>query len=292
MTTIAVTAATGHLGRHVVDALIDRGVEPTSIVAAVRTPEKAADLAARGVEVREADYTRPETLGPALAGVDRVLLISSSEVGQRDAQHANVVAAAKEAGVSLLAYTSILNAETTTALLAQEHQATEARLRESGLDVVLLRNGWYTENYTDLLAQTLEHGLAGSAGDGRVQTATRRDYAEAAAVVLTTDGHAGKAYELAGDEGVTMTELAALISEATGREVSYADLPVDGYAEVLAGAGLPEPLNGIIADSSAAIARGELVTDSGDLARLIGRPTTPVAQTVREAAASLAGAAS
>jgi NAD(P)H dehydrogenase (quinone) len=289
MTTIAVTAATGHLGRLVVDALIERGVAPESIVAAVRTPAKADDLAQRGVQVREADYTRPETLGPALQGVDRLLLISSSEVGQREAQHANVIAAAQEAGVGLLAYTGILGSETTAMRLAAEHQATEARLRESGLPVVLLRNGWYTENYTGPLAQTLEHGLVGAAGDGRVAPATRRDYAEAAAAVLTGEGHEGRAYELAGDEALTMTEIAALISEATGREVAYTDLPTEAFAEVLAGVGLPVPLNEIIADSSAGIGRGELVTDSGDLARLIGRPTTPVADTVRAAAAELAG---
>jgi NAD(P)H dehydrogenase (quinone) len=288
MTTIAVTAATGQLGRLVVDALIDRGVAPGSIVAAVRTPSKASDLADRGVDVREADYTRPDTLAAALRGVDRVLLISSSEVGQRDAQHANVIAAAEDAQVSLLAYTSILNADTTTMQLAAEHQATEARLRDSDLDVVLLRNGWYTENYTDQLATTLEHGLAGSAGDGRVAPATRRDFAEAAAEVLAGDGHAGRAYELAGDAGLTMDELAALIADATGQDVQYADLPVDAYAEILAGAGLPAPINGIIADSSAAIGRGELTTDSGDLARLIGRPTTPVVETVRAAAATVA----
>jgi NAD(P)H dehydrogenase (quinone) len=288
MTTIAVTAATGHLGRLVVDALLQRGVAPGDVVAAVRTPAKAEDLAARGVQVREADYTRPETLGPALQGVDRVLLISSSEVGQREPQHANVIAAAKDAGVGLLAYTGVLNSDTTTMRLAAEHQATEARLRESGLPIVLLRNGWYTENYTGQLAQTLEHGIVGSAGDGRVAPAARQDFAEAAAAVLTGEGHEGKAYELAGDEALTMAEIAALISEATGREVAYTDLPVEAYAEVLAGAGLPAPLNETIADSSAAIARGELASDSGDLSRLIGRPTTPVADTIREAAAGLA----
>jgi NAD(P)H dehydrogenase (quinone) len=288
MTTIAVTAATGHLGRLVVDALLQRGVAPGDIVAAVRTPAKAEDLAARGVQVREADYTRPETLGPALQGVDRLLLISASDLGQREPQHANVIAAAKDAGVGLLAYTGVLNNDTTTMPLAAEHQATEVRLRESGLPIVLLRNGWYTENYTGQLAQTLEHGLVGSAGDGRVAPAARRDFAEAAAAVLTGEGHEGKAYELAGDEAVTMAEIAALISEATGREVAYTDLPVEAYAEVLAGAGLPAPLNETIADSSAAIARGELASDSGDLSRLIGRPTTPVADTIREAAAALA----
>lgn len=287
MSTIAVTAATGHLGRLVVEALLERGVDPASIVAAVRTPARASDLAARGVDVREADYTRPDTLATALAGVDRLLLVSSSAVGERDAQHANVIAAAKEAGVALLVYTSVVNAGTTTMRLAAEHQATERRLQDSGLDVVLLRNGWYSENYTDQLATTLEHGLVGSAGEGRVAPAARRDFAEAAAAVLTGDGHAGRAYELAGDHAVTMPELAAVISEATGRDVQYTDLPVEAYTEILAGAGMTAPLDGIIADSSAAIGRGELTTGSGDLARLIGRPTTPVAETVRQAAVTV-----
>lgn len=283
MSTIVVTAATGQLGRLVVEALLERGADPGSIVAAVRTPAKAADLAARGVEVREADYTKPETLGPALAGADRVLLISSSEVGERDAQHANVIAAAEAEGVGLLAYTSVLNAATTTMSLAAEHQATEARLQASALPTVLLRNGWYTENYTDQLAATLEHGLVGSAGDGRVSPAARRDFAEAAAAVLLGDGHEGRAYELAGDEALTMAEIAGLVGAATGREVAAVDVPVDAYAEILAGAGLPSPVNEIIADSSAAIGRGELTDASGDLARLIGRPTTPVADTIRGA---------
>ncbi|WP_026910862.1 SDR family oxidoreductase [Patulibacter minatonensis] len=288
MTTIAVTAATGQLGRLVVAALLDRGVEPGSIVAAVRTPEKAADLAALGVDVREADYTRPDTLVAALQGVDRVLVISSDQIGDRAASQANVVAAAEQAGVALLAYTSILNADSTAMLLAADHRATEARLRESDLPVVLLRNGWYTENYTGQLATTLEHGLVGASGDGRVQVAPRKDFAEAAAIVLTGDGHEGRTYELAGDDELSMPELATLFADATGREVAYQDVPVPVLAEILAGAGLPAPLNEILADSSAGVGRGELQNGSGDLARLLGRPTTPAVDTVREAAAAVA----
>ncbi|MDO9409165.1 SDR family oxidoreductase [Patulibacter sp.] len=281
MPTIAVTAATGQLGRLVVDALLERGVDPASIVAAVRTPDNAQDLAARGVQVREADYTKPDTLKAAFQGVDRVLLISSSEVGQRAAQHANAIAAAEDAGVELLAYTSVLQADTTTMLLAAEHQETERRLAQATVPVALLRNGWYTENYTGQLEVTLEHGVVGSAGEGRVAPAPRRDFAEAAAAVLTGEGHAGRTYELAGDEALTLTEIAALIGEATGKDVGYTDLPVEAYTEVLSKAGLPAPVDGVIADSSAAIGRGELTTDSGDLARLIGRPTTPVADAIR-----------
>jgi NAD(P)H dehydrogenase (quinone) len=287
MTTIAVTGATGHLGRLVVSSLLDRGVDPARVVAVVRDPAKATDLAERGVEVRVADYADPDALRAAFAGVDRLLLVSSSVVGQREAQHANVIAAAEGAGVGLLAYTSILNADSTTMRLAAEHQATERRLAASSLPTVLLRNGWYVENYTGQLEVAYEHGLAGSAGAGRFQPAARADYAAAAAAVLVGDDEqAGRVYELAGDQVVTMADIAAAIADASGRAVAYVDLPVDRYAEVLAGAGLPHPLNEILADSSAAIARGELASDSGDLSRLLGRPTTPVADVIREIVAN------
>jgi NAD(P)H dehydrogenase (quinone) len=283
MTTIAVTGATGQLGRIVVSSLLDRGVDPAQLVAVVRDPAKATDLAERGVQVRVADYTDPDALRAAFAGVDRLLLVSSSVVGQRDAQHANVIAAAEVAGVGLLAYTSILNAGTTTMQLAAEHQATERRLETSSLPTVLLRNGWYVENYTDQLASTLEHGLAGSGQGVGFQPVARADYAEAAAAVLVSgEDQAGRAYELAGDQVVTLADIATFISDAAGRPVEYHDLPVAAYAEVLVGAGLPAAIAEILADSSAAIARGELSSDSGDLARLLGRPTTPVADVIRE----------
>lgn len=283
MTTIAVTGATGQLGRLVVSSLLDRGVDPAGLVAVVRDAAKAADLAERGVQVRVADYTEPEALEAALAGVDRLLLVSSSAVGQRDAQHANVIAAAEAAGVGLLAYTSILNAGTTTMQLAAEHQATERRLEASSLSTVLLRNGWYVENYTGQLDATLEHGLAGSGQDAGFQPAARADYAEAAAAVLVSEAdQAGRVYELAGDETVTLADVARFISDAVGRPVEYHDLPVAAYAEVLVGAGLPAAVAEILADSSASIARGELSNDSGDLAGLLGRRTTPVADVIRE----------
>ncbi|WP_210495741.1 SDR family oxidoreductase [Patulibacter sp. SYSU D01012] len=285
MTTIAVTGATGHLGRLAVLALLDRGVEPSSIVAAVRTPASAQDLADRGVQVREADYGRPETLQAALAGVDRLLLVSGNEVGRRASGHRNVIDAAKTAGVSLVAYTSILNAGDTTMKLAGEHQETEEALRASGVPFVLLRNGWYTENYTAALAPTLEHGalLGASTGEGRVAPAARQDYAEAAAVVLTGEGHEGQAYELAGDRALTLPELASVIADAAGQPVAYAPMAADEYAGVLAGAGVPAPMAEILADSDLGIDRGELVTDRDDLRRLIGRPTTPVEETIAAA---------
>ncbi|MGX6447270.1 SDR family oxidoreductase [Patulibacter sp. S7RM1-6] len=288
MTQITVTGATGQLGRLAVEKLLDRGVEPSSIVAAVRTPAKAADLAARGVEVREADYGRPETLEPALAGTDRLLLVSGNEVGRRTPGHRNVIAAAKAAGVSLVAYTSILNADTTQMLLAREHQETEQALRESGVPFVLLRNGWYTENYTETLASTLEHGalVAASTGEGRVAPATRADYAEAAAVVLTGEGHNGQAYELAGERAVTLPELAAIIAEAAGRPVAYRGVSLGEYTGILTGAGLPEAAAEIFAETTVGIDRGELVTDRDDLRRLLGRDAPPIEETVRAAVAA------
>ncbi|MEU5942286.1 SDR family oxidoreductase [Micromonospora sp. NPDC047548] len=278
---IVVTGATGLLGRLVVAELLDRGVPAQEIVAAVRTTEKAADLARRGVVVREADYDRPETLAPAFAGADRLLLVSSSEVGRRAAQHRAVVDAAVRAGVRLFAYTSVLKADTATFPLAAEHQATEELIRASGLPFALLRNGWYTENYTGNLAATLQHGaVLGSAGDGRVAAATRADFAAAAAAVLVGDGHENTVYELGGDEPFTMAELAAEISRQSGTEVVYRDLPAEEYTKVLVAAGLPEPYAATLAECDLGIARGELTTDSGDLRRLAGRPTTTLADAV------------
>ena len=272
---IVVTGATGHLGRLVVEALLDRGVPAGEIVAAGRSTEKLADLADRGVQVRRIDFADPATLAEAFAGADRVLLVSSSEVGQRAAQHRNAIDAAREAGVTLLAYTSIARADTTTMLLAAEHKATEEYLRESGVPFTLLRNGWYLENYTAQLPVTLEHGaILGSAGDGKVSAATRADYAAAAAAVLTGEGHAGQVYELGADQPFTLPELAAEITRQTGTEVVYRDLPVEEYTEVLVGAGLPDQAAAVFADSDLGIARGELLVESGDLSRLAGRPTT------------------
>ena len=285
---IAVTGATGNLGGLVVHDLLDRGVPPSDVVAAVRSPETAADLAEKGVQVRNADYDQPETLQTAFDGVDRLLLISSSEVGQRVPQHQNVVDAAEDNDVDLLAYTSMLRADTSPMELATEHRATEDALRESDLSVVLLRNGWYLENYTEQLDQALERGaLVGSAGDGRISAAARADYAAAAAAVLTEDGHAGAAYELGGDEAFTMDDLTAEITRQSGTEVVYHDLPVEEYKEVLVEAGLPEPQAAVFADSDRGIAEGHLYTESDDLHRLIGRPTTSMEEAVADALEAL-----
>ena len=279
---IAITGATGHLGRLVIAALLAQGVPAGEIVAIVRDAGKAADLAARGVQVRQADYDRPDALTAALRGVDKLLLVSSSQVGRRAAQHRNVVDAARAAGVTLLAYTSIPKADTSRMLLADEHKATEGMIRAAGLPFVFLRNGWYTENYTDNLAPTLQHGaLLGSAGEGRFTPATRADYAAAAAAVLTGPGHENAMYELGGDESVSLADLAAEISTQSGTPVTYRDLPAGEYAAALTGAGLPAARAALLADADLGIARGDLTTESGDLRRLIGRPTTTLADAVR-----------
>lgn len=284
---IVVTGATGQLGRHVLEALLERGVPAADIVAAGRSVEKLADFSARGVRVQHMDYADPDSVAEALKGARRVLLISGSEVGRRVEQHRTVINAAKAEGVELLAYTSIANADTTGMLLADEHKATEALLRESGVPFVLLRNGWYLENYTEQLPGTLAQGaLAGSAGEGKVSGAARADYAHAAAAVLVADGQAGKVYELGGDEAFSMADLASEITAATGKPVRYNNLPTEDYVGLLTGVGVPEAFAGILADSDLGIARGDLLVSTGDLRRLIGRPTTSLGQAVRAAAAA------
>ena len=282
--TIVVTGATGQLGRLVVEALLDQNVPAGQIVAAGRDLAKVADLADRGVQVRKVDYSDPESLRQAFSGAEKVLLISGSEVGQRLEQHRNAITAAKDAGVGLIAYTSIANAGGTGMQLAAEHEATESALQESGLPFALLRNGWYLENYTDQLDTYVQHGaVLGSAGEGRVSAAARADYAHAAASVLLLEDQAGKVYELGGDVPFTLSELAEEVSSAAEQPVTYQDLPVEQYAEVLVSAGLPEGYAAILADSDLGIARGELLVTSGDLSRLIGRPATSLREAVRAA---------
>jgi NAD(P)H dehydrogenase (quinone) len=281
---LVVTGASGHLGRLTVQALLDRGVAPGEVVAAARTPERLDDLAARGVEVRRADYNDPQSLKTAFSGAERVLLISSSSVGARIEEHRNVVEAAQEAAVDVLAYTSIPKADTTTMLIAADHRATEQLVRESGLPYVFLRNSWYLENYTDQLATTLAHkALMGSAGSGRVSAATRADYAAAAAAVLVEDGPLNHAYELGGDTAFTLTEYAETLSELTGEQIAYVDQPPAEYQAFLESVGVPEAMARVLADSDAGLARGDLLVETGDLARLIGRPTTSLPEAVRAA---------
>ena len=276
--TTAVTGATGHFGALVVDGLIERGVAAGEIVAIVRDAAKAQALAARGVQVRVAEYGDRDALKVALDGVDKLLLVSGSEVGQRIAQHTNVIEAAESVGVSFIAYTSILAADTSGVSLAAEHLATEQRLASSSIPSVLLRNGWYWENYQGPLQQVADTGvLLGSAGDGRLAGASRSDYAAAAVAVLVSEDQAGKIYELGGDERLTYTELAGVMAQVTGKPVEYQDVPEATYREILQGAGLPDFVAEMLASADAGIARGELDTESGDLQKLIGRPSTPVA---------------
>ncbi|EGD54338.1 NAD(P)H-binding protein [Gordonia neofelifaecis] len=275
MTTYAVTGATGGLGGGAIDSLIDRGVAPSDIVAVVRDESKADALKAAGVTVRVADYADSAALRSALDGVDKLLLVSGSEVGQRLPQHTNVIQAAKDAGVGLIAYTSILRADSSPLILAREHVETERLLAESDLDVVLLRNGWYSENYTQSLAPAVESGVfAGSAGDGVVAPAARADFADAAAAALIS-APAGSVYELAGEERLTYTDVAATFAAASGRPVSYRDLPESDYAAALTAAGVPAPFAAVLADSDAGAGKGALDSDSTDLADLRGKPATP-----------------
>ena len=280
---IVIAGATGHLGRLVVENLLQRDVPAGDITAAGRDTTKIKDLADRGVRVRAIDYDDPASLDDAFRGAARILLISASEVGQRARQHGHAIDAAAAAGAGLLAYTSIAHADTTTLRLAAEHQATEAALRASGLDYVLLRHSWYLENYTAQIPAILQQGsLAGSAGDGRVSAATRANYAAAAATVLTSDGQAGRVYELGGDQAFTLAEVAAEISAQAGQPVSYRDLPVDEYTRLLVSVGLPQQAAATIADADRGLARGDLYVGGGQLRQLIGRPTT----TLRDAVAA------
>ncbi|MEU9041819.1 MULTISPECIES: SDR family oxidoreductase [unclassified Kitasatospora] len=278
-----VTGATGQLGRLVVEGLL-AAVPASEVAVAVRSAEKAADLAARGVAVRVVDYDKPETLAGAFAAGDRVLLISGSEVGRRIPQHRAVVEAAKAAGVALLAYTSAPGVATFR--LADEHRATEELILASGLPYALLRNGWYTENYLGDAAGTVARGMVlGSAGEGRIATAPRRDYADAAVAVLTGegDGHENAVYELSGDAAWSLPELAAELAKASGKPVGHRDVAPAEHLAALVGAGLPEGFAEVLVDVDAGIARGELAGTPGDLARLIGRPTVPMADSVRAA---------
>lgn len=277
---IGVTGATGQLGRLVVESLKSK-VSAETIVALVRNPEKAADL---GIESRTFDYTQAENLVASLKGIDKLLLISGNEVGQRLPQHLAVIDAAKQAGVKQLFYTSILHADSSPLGLATEHLATEVAIKESGLTYTILRNGWYTENYTGSAKGAVGAGaFIGNAGDGKIASAARVDYAEAAAVVLAGEGHEGKTYELAGDEAYTLTELAAEISKQSGKTIPYNNLTEAEYAGILKSFGLPDGLAEMLANSDTGASKGGLFDDSKVLSELIGRPTTSLAKVVADA---------
>ena len=279
--TIAITGATGHLGRLIIQGLKQQG--RTDLVGLVRDPAKAADL---GIPTRVADYDRPETLGAALDGVDTLMLVSGSEIGKRAVQHRNVIEAARAAGVRRIVYTSLLHADRSPLSLAEEHRQTETLLKNSGMAVTILRNGWYAENYTGSIPPALANGVFyGAAGQGRIAAAARADYAAAAVAVLTAPGHDGAVYELAGSPAWTLADLAAEISRQSGREIPYVDLPEADYAKALEGAGLPGPMAAAYAGFDAGAAQGALNGDSATLERLIGRPSTPLADSVKAALA-------
>jgi NAD(P)H dehydrogenase (quinone) len=285
-----ITGATGHLGRLVVEQLLAAGVPAGDIIATGRATDKIKDLADQGVQVRAVEFSDPAAVRAAVAEADRVLLVSGMDLGGRVAQHRNVIDAAREAGTGLVAYTSIVNAGTTTIRLAADHQATEQLLRDSGVPYVVLRNSWYHENYTDRLPVFLAQGaIPGSAGEGRISAAARADYAAAAVRVLTTDGHAGQAYELGSDEPFTLAQLAAEISAQSGKEVRYVDLPEAEYAKSLQEHGVPELMADLIAETDAAAAHGTLYTASGHLKALAARPATTLSAAVGAALRALDG---
>lgn len=281
---ILVTGASGQLGRLTVPLLAKR-LPAGKLVAMVRDPSKAQDLAAAGAELRQGSYDDPASLDRAFEGVSRVLFVSGNEVGQRLRQHGNVIDAAKRANVALLAYTSILHADVSPLELTIEHRETEKLIKASGVPSVILRNGWYFENYTANIGSVLQHGaVIGCARDGRISAATRQDYAEAAAaVLLSAEDQTGKTYELAGDDAFTLADYAAEIARQTGRPIAYHDLPETEYKALLVKAGVPEIYAGVFADSDAGAAKGALFNDSRTLSRLIGRPTTPLAASVTAA---------
>lgn len=283
MTTIAVTGATGELGKIAIELLLNNHPE-VSVVAGARDPAKAAMLGTQGAQVRELDYDRPETIGPALAGVDKLLLISGNAVGQRVPQHRAVIEAAKAAGVKLVAYTSVLRASETSLAVAPEHKATETVLAEVGMPYVLLRNGWYSENYVFRLLTALETGaLTHCAGAGRVSAATRRDYAEAAVAVLTSgEDQSGKVYELAGSDSFTMAELAAELSRQSGKPITALNLSEEAFTKALVEGGLPEFIAPFLAKSDLGAGEGCLLDDSRTLEKLVGHPTTPMAAVIAQ----------
>jgi NAD(P)H dehydrogenase (quinone) len=279
---IVVTGATGHLGRHVVEQLLEK-VPAEQITAVVRNAEKAADFAERGVKIALADYNAPASFDGLFSAGDKVLLVSGNEFDKgRVQQHKVVIDAAKAAGVALLAYTSAPG--TLTAALADDHRGTEEVLLDSGVPYTLLRNGWYHENYTENLAPVLEHNaVVAAAGEGKVSSAARADYAAAAVAVLTGEGHENKTYELGGDTAWSFAEYAAELSRQTGKEITYNAVSTDVLTGILTGAGLPEPLAQTLAGVDASIEKGELVVSTGDLSRLTGRPTTPFSEAITAA---------
>ena len=280
---IAITGATGQLGNLVIEQLLQL-TAAQNIVALVRNIDKAEHFKAQGIELREFDYDRPETLVPALLGIDKLLLISANEIGRRTPQHQAVIDAAKVAGVPYLAYTSLLRADTSPLGLAQEHRETEKLIQDSGITYTFLRNNWYSENYLAGVAHTIEIGtLFGAAQDGRISSASRIDYAEAAAKVLTSTGHENKTYELAGSESFSLSDLATFIGQAVNKDIIYQNLSAEEYTQGLTQAGLPAGLVDVIVDADIQTIQGAMYSDSKDLEQLIGRKTTNIQDAIKAA---------
>lgn len=285
--TVVVTGATGHLGRLIVESLISRGVEPGEIIATGRQIAKIDDLADRGVKVAKIDYLDAASLAAAFAGADTLMLVSASEPGSRVAQHAAAIEAARAAGISRIVYTSAPHADTSALVLAPEHKATEEVIRSSDLAFTILRNGWYTENYVRTLEQARETGeIVASVGDGRVASASRIDFADAAAAVIVGDGHENATYELTGDVAWTFSDFAAAGQEILGRQVVYRPVSSEEHVGILTAAGLPDGTAQFVVDLDGNIRDGVLSETSGELARLIGRPTTPLVDGLRAALAA------
>ena len=280
---IAITGATGQLGNLVIEQLLQL-TTAQNIVALVRNVNKAEHFKAQGIELREFDYDRPETLVPALLGIDKLLLISANEIGRRTPQHQAVIDAAKVAGVPYLAYTSLLRADTSPLGLAQEHRETEKLIQDSGITYTFLRNNWYSENHLAGVAHTIEIGtLFGAAQDGRISSASRIDYAEAAAKVLTSTGHENKTYELAGSESFSLSDLATFIGQAVNKDIIYQNLSAEEYTQGLTQAGLPAGLVDVIVDADIQTIQGAMYSDSKDLEQLIGRKTTNIQDAIKAA---------
>ena len=280
---IAITGATGQLGNLVIEQLLQL-TTAQNIVALVRKIDKAEHFKVQGIEPREFDYDRPETLVPALLGIDKLLLISANEIGRRTPQHQAVIDAAKVAGVPYLAYTSLLRADTSPLGLAQEHRETEKLIQDSGITYTFLRNNWYSENYLAGVAHTIEIGtLFGAAQDGRISSASRIDYAEAAAKVLTSTGHENKTYELAGSESFSLSDLATFIGQAVNKDIIYQNLSAEEYTQGLTQAGLPAGLVDVIVDADIQTIQGAMYSDSKDLEQLIGHKTTSIQDAIKAA---------
>lgn len=277
---IGITGATGQLGQLVVQKLKEKKTG-AKLIALVRNPEQAASLK---IEARTFDYDQPDALPQALEGIDHLVFISGSEIGKREAQHYHVIEAAKQAHVKKIAYTSLLHADTSSMILAPEHLATEKMLQDSGIPHTILRNGWYTENYTAGLKSAIEQGaIIGSAGDGKISSATREDYAEALAETIINDDHTGKTYELAGDQTYTMQDLAAEVSKQTGKNIEFVNLPEEQYAEKLQQVGLPEGMAKAFASLDYSASKNDLYNQDQMLSKLIKRPTTQLHQAVKQA---------